>query len=75
MSSVDKSLLHPGTTIYYRLLPCQLPTNPQKEWAGRILQCHIGMPGSLDVALVESLEPGYTPDTEFVLLDQITRVG
>jgi hypothetical protein len=32
------------------------------------------MPNALDVVLVESLESSYAPDTEFVLVDQITRI-
>jgi hypothetical protein len=71
MSNIDVSLLHVGSTILYRLLPCQCPTNPNRLWKGKILSLHIGMPASLDVALVESLEPDYELLTEFVLVGQI----
>ena len=73
-NTVDTSRLVPGSIIYYRLLPYEFPTHPEKEWCGRCLSVHIGMPNALDVVLVESLESGYAPDTEFVLVDQITRI-
>ncbi len=66
--------LVPGAIIYYRLLPSQLPVHPEKEWKGRLLSVHIGVPGSLEMSLVECLDDGYDLATEFVLISQITRV-
>ncbi len=74
MSSVNTNLLVRGAIIYYRLLPSQLPVHPGKEWKGRLLSVHIGMPGSLDVVFVECLDEGYDLAVEFVLLSQIMRV-
>lgn len=65
--------LRPGMIIYYRLPPSQLPTHPEKEWQGRLLSVHIGMPNFMDMALVECLDDGYNLATEFVWISQITR--
>ena len=66
--------LRVGSVISYRLLPCQYPTNKDKEWHGKILSLHINTPGLLDVALVESTEPGYELLVEFILISQIVSI-
>jgi hypothetical protein len=71
---MNNTPLHIGSIIKYKLLPCQCPTNPDRLWRGKILSLHLGMPGSLDAALVESLELGYAPDTEFILMKQIEAI-
>jgi hypothetical protein len=63
-----------GSTISYRLLPCQDPTNQDKEWHGKILSLHINTPGLLDVALVESTEPDYELLVELILISQIVSI-
>ncbi len=73
MTAIDTSLLVPGVVVYYHLLPSQLPKHPEREWRGRLLSVHIGMPNSLYVGLVECLDEGYDLAIEFVLLSQITR--
>src|SRR5258708_31037240 len=57
--SIDPNKLCVGCIIRYRLLPAQNPTTPDRLWRGKILSLHIGMPDSLDVALVENLDIGY----------------
>src|SRR5258708_7853795 len=72
--SIDASKLYVGAIILYKLLAAENPTNPDRLWRGRVLSLHIGMPGSLDVALVENLDLGYCAGTEFVLLSQIQSI-
>ena len=72
--SIDASKLYVGAIILYKLLPAENPTNPDRLWRGRVLSLHIGLPGSLDVALVENLDIGYCAGTEFVLLTQIQSI-
>jgi len=72
--SIDASKLYVGAIILYKLLPAENPTNPDRLWRGRVLSLHIGMSGSLDVALVENLDIGYCAGTEFVLLTQIQSI-
>jgi len=74
MSAVNINLLVPGVTIYYHLLPSQLPRNPDREWKGCVLSVYAGMDSSLRMALVECLDDGYDRAVEFVLLSQITQV-
>jgi hypothetical protein len=58
-----------GEVITYHLLPAQRPTNPNKEWHGRVqVVC------TPDVVLVELLEPGYEGLREFVRASQIVYV-
>jgi hypothetical protein len=66
--------LVPGTTIYYRLLPSQLPRHPEREWKGRLISVYVGIDSYLRMALVECLDDGYEHAVEFVLLSQITRI-
>ena len=71
---IDASLLCVGCIILYKLLPAQNPTNPNRLWRGKVLSLHVGIPNSLDVALVECLDLGYAAGNEFVLLSQIEAI-
>lgn len=66
---VDKSFL--GEVVVYRLLPKDLPVNPDKLWRGRV----VSLSHTSDIALVESLEPEYYELTEFVSFNQIEGKG
>ena len=60
----------PGEVIIYHLLPSQRPTDPNKEWHGRVqVVC------TPDMVLVELLEPGYEGLQEFVRVSQIVHVN
>lgn len=54
--------------ITYTLPLSQLPRHPDKEWRGRIIR---PWPHGL---LVESLEPGYEHETEYVPLEHVKSV-
>ncbi len=69
MNTIDRSLLQSGSVIWYRLLPYQLPTNPDRLWRGKILSI-----GS-SIVLVESLEAGYEGLKEFVRFEQIVEIA
>ena len=69
-ASINYSLLRPGATIGYRLLPSMLPLNPNKIWCGKVIRWHGGT-----FLLVEVLEPGYHGLTEFVRVDQIAAIS
>ena len=72
--SIEPDKLYVGAIFLYKLLPAENPTNPNRLWRGKVLSLRIGMPNSLDVALVENLDLGYAAGTEFVLLSQIEAV-
>ena len=61
--------LHPGDHVTYVLLPKDRPTDPEKQWKGQVKRV---MGGTL--ILVESLEPGYEGETEYVTFDQIKSI-
>ena len=71
---IDKSFLNTitvGDIIVYKMLPKDLPVDPDREWHGKILQVHC----LVDCLYVESLEEGESGLTEFVYLQQILRKG
>ncbi len=59
-----------GSIVTYRLLPRQMPKNPQKEWRGRV----VGSQPGLGWYWIASLEPGYERLEECVFLEQIVKV-
>ncbi|MFL5627955.1 MAG: hypothetical protein ACJ788_20430 [Ktedonobacteraceae bacterium] len=69
MNTIGTSLLQCDSVISYRLLPYQLPINPDRLWRGKILS--IG----LSIVLVESLEAGYEGLKEFVRFEQIVEIA
>ena len=60
------SELHPGDIVNYILLPKDRPTDPKKQWKGQVKRIVGGT-----YILVESLEPGYEGQTEYITADQI----
>jgi hypothetical protein len=75
--SVNRYFLHTvkvGDVIIYNLRPQDLPTNPDKEWKGKVLKVYVDDPYVVDCVRVESLEPGETGEAELVYLSQIIRL-
>ena len=62
-----------GDIVVYKMLPKDLPVNPDKEWRGKILRIHLDEPRIMDCLYVESLEEGESGMTEIVYLSQIVR--
>lgn len=60
--------LRPGTIIAYRLLPTDIPLNPNKVWRGKVKWCND------TIILVDMLEPGYNGLNETVTYDQLVGV-
>lgn len=69
-SQVDTSLLHPGVTVYYRLLASELPKTPHKLWPRRIIKV------LKDVKLlhVDILESGYNGLQEYIWFEQVGAI-
>jgi len=61
--------IRPGMIIAYRLLPKDMPTNPNKVWRGKVLCC------KGDIVLVELLEPGFQNLRENITYQQIVGVS
>ena len=69
--SRDKTFLNSltvGDIVVYKMLPKDLPVDPDREWRGKILQVPC-----LDCFYVESLEEDTRGLTEWVYLQQIVR--
>ncbi len=62
-----------GDIVVYKMLPKDLPVDPDKEWRGKILRIHLDEPRIMDCLYVESLEKDETGMTEIVYLHQIIR--
>ena len=62
-----------GDIVVYKMLPKDLPVNPDKEWRGKILRIHLDEPRIMDCLFVESLEEGESGMTEIVYLSQIVK--
>ncbi|HEU0003904.1 MAG TPA: hypothetical protein VFQ36_23560 [Ktedonobacteraceae bacterium] len=62
-----------GDIVVYKMLPKNLPVNPDKEWHGKILRIHLDEPRIMDCLFVESLEEGESGMTEIVYLSQIVK--
>ena len=58
-----------GDIITYLLPAHALPTDPLKEWHGRVEQVHVG------AVLVSSLDEGYCGETETVMRREIISVA
>ncbi len=63
--------LRPGDVICYVLAPHLLPTNPLRQWHGRILSVD-DISGNVLVAV---LDAGYGEETEYVHRKEIIAVG
>ena len=63
------SELHPGDIVQYVLLPKDRPVQPDKEWRGQVRRIVSGT-----YILVESQEPGYEGQTEYIIHNQIKSV-
>ena len=61
--------IRPGMIIAYRLLPKDMPTNPNKVWLGKVVRCEG------DILLVELLEPGFQNLQEHITYQQIVGVS
>jgi hypothetical protein len=57
--------IEPGMIVAYRLLPKDIPANPNKIWRGKVMQYN-----ELSI-LVETLEPGYEGLTEIIRYEQV----
>lgn len=72
--TVDKRLmrtLQGGDILVYLARPENGPTDPHKEWRGRVLYVCLDEPRMVDHVRVESLEPGEEGLTEFVYPPQM----
>ena len=70
-SLVNLDRLHVGSIIYYRLKPCEMPTNPNKLWAGKV----VAMLPAIGLLNVESIEDGYRGLNEGVWVEQIISIS
>jgi len=70
-SGVKYSQLKPDSVVSYVLRDEQHPSDPFRQWTGRVLRVNIGKPSLLNNVYVESLEPGYEGCCEYVLIEQI----
>lgn len=55
--------LKPGHVIAYRLLPKDMPLNPNKVWRGKVVRV------DNESVLIEILEHGYAGLTEYVVIN------
>jgi hypothetical protein len=63
-----------GDTIFYKLRPQDLPTDPDKLWKGRVRSVIVDSPRYVDSLVVDILEPGFEDDTEIVYPEQLVSV-
>ena len=63
-----------GDSIMYRLQETDLPTDPNKEWKGKVLSIIPKTDKRSCIAIVVSLEPGYEGLRDIVHLEQIVAV-
>ncbi len=54
-----------GTTVAYRLRPCDLPRHPERLWYGRVEKV------SQSFCWVQLLEEGYEDLEEMIFIEQI----
>jgi len=70
MPELTLSDLKQGMVIVYLMRPDELPTQPELEWHGKIMEiCNC-----LGVVEVEVLEEGYEGYDELVYFEQVIRV-
>ncbi len=66
--------LTPGTIISYVLRLDEHPINPLRQWKGKVIcKGYKSSDGKL-VVWVESLEPGYSNEREWIFLEQVVEV-
>jgi hypothetical protein len=63
------TVIKPGVTVAYRLLPKDMPINPNKIWLGKVLYC------KGHIVLVELLEHGFQNLREHITYQQIVGVS
>ncbi len=63
------AVIKPGVTVAYRLLPKDIPSDPNKVWRGKVTWC------DRDTILVELLEPGFQNLREYITYQQIVGVS
>jgi hypothetical protein len=61
-----------GSIIQYILRPAQQPTDPNKQWRGRVEM--VTRNADLGLCYVRSIEPGYEGLGEYVFFKQIVSV-
>ena len=71
MSSIDTGLLHIGSIVLYKLLPCQIPTNPTKVWRAKVVRYY----PLVKMCYVEILEPGYAGLHEYIWYEQVVSIS
>ena len=59
-----------GDVIFYKLLPKDSPTNPERLWRGRVAKVY----SVTDCVEVTVLEQGYEGLTEIVISSQIVTI-
>lgn len=69
-TSINYTLIRPGSIIGYRLPLSERPTNPNRIWNGRVIRWD----GS-SLLMVELLENGYHGLREYVNIDQVVAVS
>ncbi len=70
ITQAEYNTLKQGDIIYYLLTPKDLPTNPQKEWKGKVALINY----TSRFVKVISLEEGFEGDSELIRGNQIVRV-
>lgn len=63
-----------GDNIAYTLKETDLPTDPSKEWKGKVLSIIPKTGKRTCIAIVVSLDPGYEGLRDIVHLEQIVSV-
>ncbi len=61
--------IKPGMIVAYRLLPKDMPVDPNKVWRGKVVHCNEHS------ILLELLEPGYSELQETITYQQIIGVS
>ena len=70
MPEINYSELKPGTIIVYHLRPEQLPTDPMRDWRGKVKSVY----DSCNGVRVEVLNEGFEGEEEPVYFQQIVRI-
>ena len=60
-----------GAVIVYLMRPEQLPTNPEREWRGKVVKVYSSAARG---GAVELLEAGHEGLTELVYTEQVIRI-
>jgi len=70
MPEINYSELKPGAIIFYHLRPEQLPTDPMRDWRGKVKSVY----DSCNGVRVEVLNEGFEGEEEPVYFQQIVRI-